>query len=217
LLALRQTTTASAQAFDLALFDCTIASLVNVAQGALVTGQRPRRMGNAHPHIVPYEAFATSDGYMVLAVGNDAQFARFCKSVGEDDWASDERFATNPNRVRNRATLIPLIDGAMRSRSTSAWSELLTAADVPHAPVTSLDEIFAEPQIAARHMADEVEDAAGRKFRLLGSAIKGVGGESIMSDLLPPALGEQTDEILHDWLGYDASQVAALRQSGAVG
>lgn len=217
LLALSREPTTRASSFDLALFDCTIASLVNVAQGALITGQRPRRMGNAHPHIVPYEAFATSDGYMVLAVGNDAQFARFCKTAGEDNWASDERFATNPNRVRNRATLIPLIEGAMRSRSTSAWGALLTAADVPHAPVMSLDEIFAEPQTAARHLADEVEDAAGRKFRLLGSAIKGASGQSIMSDRLPPALGEQTDEILHDWLSYDAAKIAALRQSGTVG
>jgi crotonobetainyl-CoA:carnitine CoA-transferase CaiB-like acyl-CoA transferase len=217
LLASSRGPTTRAASFDLSLLDCTLASLVNVAQSALVTGQRPRRMGNAHPHIVPYEAFATRDGYMVLAVGNDAQFARFCTAAGESGWASDERFATNPSRVRNREVLIPLIEAAMAARTTSEWSTLLTAADVPHGPVQSLDEIFAQPQTAARHMADEVTDAAGRQFPLLGSAIKNAQGQSLQSPRLPPALGEQSDEVLREWLAYDHTQIAALRQSGAVG
>jgi formyl-CoA transferase len=174
-------------------------------------------MGNAHPHIVPYEAFATSDGYMVLAVGNDDQFARYCRAAGQEGWASDERFATNPNRVRHRETLIPLIEQTMRLRTTSEWGELLTQAGVPHAPVMSLDEIVAQPQTAARHLADAVEDSAGRKFPLLGSAIKTGAGEPLMSSRLPPTVGEQTDEVLHDWLAYDDAQIAALRQGGTIG
>jgi crotonobetainyl-CoA:carnitine CoA-transferase CaiB-like acyl-CoA transferase len=214
--ALSRQPTARAATFDLALVDCTLASLVNVAQGALLTGRRPERLGNAHPHIVPYEAFATRDGYMVLAVGNDAQFARFCGAAGES-FAGDERFATNPNRVRNRAALIPLVERVMRSRTTSEWEKLLTEADVPHAPVQSLDEIFAQPQTAARHMADEAQDSAGRRFPLLGSAIKRDHGEPLASGRLPPALGEHSDEVLRDWLGYADGQIATLRRSGAVG
>jgi formyl-CoA transferase len=202
--------------FDLALVDCTLVSLVNVAQGALISGRRPQRMGNAHPHIVPYQAFATRDGYMVLAIGNDAQFARFCQAAGESAWASDERFATNPQRVQHRNTLVPLLDDAMQRRTTAEWGELLTAADVPHAPVMALDEIFAQPQTAARHMADEVTDSAGRNFRLLGSAIKSPAGQPLISDRLPPNLGEQTNEILGEWLAYDDAQIAALRASGTI-
>ena len=129
--------------FDLALADCTLASLVNVVQGALVTGQRPKRYGNAHPHIVPYEAFSTADGHLVLAVGNDRQWQKFCAAAHRDDLAGDPRYTTNPLRVAHRCELIPELARLFKTRSTAQWQLVLTEADVPHAPVLPLDEVLA--------------------------------------------------------------------------
>jgi crotonobetainyl-CoA:carnitine CoA-transferase CaiB-like acyl-CoA transferase len=196
-------------AFDLALADCTLASLVNVAQGALVTGDRPRRYGNAHPHIVPYEAFATADGHLVLAVGNDRQFARFCHAVDRDEWAEDERFRTNPLRVGNREALIPLIADLIGQRTTARWQDLLTAADVPHAPVTALDEILSSPQVAAREMVHDVTDAEGRRYKLLGNPIH-YAGRGKQTPQPPPAVGQHSQEVLKEWLDYDAERIAEL-------
>jgi crotonobetainyl-CoA:carnitine CoA-transferase CaiB-like acyl-CoA transferase len=206
---------AGGMAFDLALADCTLASLVNVVQGALVTGKRPKRFGNAHPHIVPYEAFATADGHLVLAVGNDRQWQRFCAAVGRDDWAADPRFTTNPLRVQNRGELIPEVARLFGTRSTAEWQALLTNAEVPHAPVLALDEILASPQIAARELVQEVTDAAGNRYRLLASPIH-VADTDVAPPLPPPAIGEHTDEVLRDWLGYDNARIAAHRAAGVV-
>ena len=126
---------ATGAAFDLALADCTLASLVNVVQGALVTGERPKRYGNAHPQIVPYEAFATADGYLVLAVGNDGQWQRFCQAIHRAELSADLRFATNRARVEHRLELIPLLNKVFAGRTTADWLDLLGRIDVPHGPV----------------------------------------------------------------------------------
>jgi crotonobetainyl-CoA:carnitine CoA-transferase CaiB-like acyl-CoA transferase len=201
--------------FDLALADCTLASLVNVVQGALITGQRPKRYGNAHPHIVPYEAFSTADGHLVLAVGNDRQWQRFCAAAGRDDLGRDPRYATNPLRVEHRSELIPELVRLFQARSTADWQSALTAADVPHAPVLALDEILATPQVAAREMVRELTDASGRRYRLLGSPIR-VEGSMTTPPTPPPSIGEHTDGVLHDWLGYEESRIAGLRAAGVV-
>lgn len=202
--------------FDLALADCTLASLVNVAQGALLTGQKPRRWGNAHPQIVPYETFATADGHLVLAVGADRQWQRFCQAVGRGDLAVDARFATNPGRVENRDALIPQLQQIFAQRTTADWQSLLSAAEVPHSAVLALDELLASPQVAARQMVIEAVDSAGREYRVLGPAIhwrdqppRQAGGV--------PQLGEHTDEILREWLGYSSERIAAVRGAGALG
>jgi crotonobetainyl-CoA:carnitine CoA-transferase CaiB-like acyl-CoA transferase len=207
--------TNAGSAFDLALADCTLASLVNVAEGALLTGHRPERFGNAHPHIVPYEAFATSDSHLVLAVGNDRQWQKFCAAVGKDDWARNPRFATNPERVRNRHELIPLLARLFAERTLAEWLRLLQDAEVPHAPVLALDEILALPQVAARGMIVETRDAAGRRIPLIAGPIRELGREP-PPPRVPPALGEHSDEILRGWLGYEAARIAALRHAGAV-
>jgi crotonobetainyl-CoA:carnitine CoA-transferase CaiB-like acyl-CoA transferase len=202
--------------FDLALADCTLASLVNVAQGTLLTGQRPRRWGNAHPQIVPYETFATADGHLVLAVGADRQWQRFCQAVGLPDLAIDPRFATNPARVENRDALIPQLQRLFAERTTAAWQALLTAAEVPHSPVCSLDEVIESPQVAAREMVLETEDSQGRAYRLLGGAIHWYD-EPPRTAPTVPNLGEHTDEVLRDWLGYSHDDIAKRRAAGVLG
>lgn len=192
--------------FDLALADCTLASLVNVAQAALITDQRPRRYGNAHPQIVPYEAFATADGHLVLAVGNDRQWERFTQAAGSDDLRDDTRFATNPDRVAHRQELVPALQRLFRERTTDAWIALLTRHDVPHGPVVPLDEFLKSPQVAARQMVPTVEDAAGRRYKLIGSPLHWPGQPDKVTR--PPALGEHTAEVLRDWLGYDSARLA---------
>lgn len=204
--------TQGGMAFDLALADCTLAALVNVAQGALITGRRPNRFGNAHPHIVPYEAFSTADGYMVLGIGNDGQWQRFCKATEHEDWSMDSRFASNPSRVANRGELIPMLQALLKTRTRAEWSELLSKHDIPHAPVLYLDETLASPQVAARDMIQKATDGQGHTFPLLQSPIHW-NDEPVRRPIAPPALGEHTDEVLKQWLGYDAQKIHHLKQS----
>jgi crotonobetainyl-CoA:carnitine CoA-transferase CaiB-like acyl-CoA transferase len=205
----------SAAAFDLALADCTLAAMVNVVEGALVTGEPPVRYGNAHPQIVPYEAFATADGYLVLAIGNDGQWRRFCEAAGHADWAIDSRFATNPARVEHRDTLTPLMNQLLAERTTGKWQALLTQAAIPHAPVIALDEILATPQVAARRMVQNLTAADGRTYRVIASPIH-VEGEPFCSPRPPPEIGEHTTEVLHEWLGYESERIDKLHKSGVV-
>lgn len=202
--------------FDLSLADCTLASLVNVAQGVLITGERPRRWGNAHPQIVPYEAFATSDGHLVLAVGADRQWQRFCRAIGRDDLAGDDRFATNPARVENREALIPILQDIFAGRTTAQWQSLLTDAGVPHSPVLALDEVLASPQVAARQMVLKTADVAGRHYVILGSAVHW-NNEPPRTAPAPPNVGQHSDEILLEWLGYSDERIAEIRKAGALG
>jgi crotonobetainyl-CoA:carnitine CoA-transferase CaiB-like acyl-CoA transferase len=194
---------AAAPHFDLALADCTLASLVNVAQATLLTGQRPQRWGNAHPQIVPYEAFATADGHLVLAIGADRQWQRFCRAVERNDLAQDARFATNPDRVQNRTALIPVLQELLARRTTTEWQALLTSAEVPHSPVLALDEVLALPQVAAREMVLETSDAEGRRYAMLGSAVHW--------------RDEPPRQVLQEWLGYSSEQIAQVRAAGALG
>ncbi|MGD9644647.1 MAG: CaiB/BaiF CoA transferase family protein [Pirellulales bacterium] len=198
------------RAFDLALADCTLASLVNVAQAALVTGQRPRRYGNAHAQIVPYEVFATADGHLVLAVGNDRQWQRFCAAIGQQAWGTDPRYATNPERVRHRETLVPSLATIIAAQSTAAWLELLDQAEVPHAPVLPLDKVLAGPQAKARDMVAQVTDRAGRSYRLLKSPVHWEG-ETRTAPAAPPELGQHSEEVLRDWLALADHELAELR------
>lgn len=203
-------------AFDLALADCTLASLVNVAQGTLLTGRRPERFGNAHPQIVPYEAFATADGHLVLAIGADRQWERFCAAVDHSDLATDSRFSSNPARVANRDILIGRLNELFAGRTTQQWQKLLATADVPHSPVLPIDEVLDAPQVRAREMIQRVQDAEGREYRLLASPVHW-HGEPPREAHAPPYLGQHTGEVLHEWLGYGEQRIAQLRIDGAIG
>jgi crotonobetainyl-CoA:carnitine CoA-transferase CaiB-like acyl-CoA transferase len=200
---------------DLALLDCAVAAQVNVVQAYLSGGQVPARQGNAHLQIVPYQMFATADGWLVLAVGNDGQWQRFCRAAGAADLAADTRFATNPLRVQHREDLVPRVEGLLRGRTSVQWQDLLTEAEVPHAPVWNYAELFAHPQAAARGLRVEVHDPQGRVVDLVGSPFH-LQGSPPPEPTLPPALGQHTEEILAGVLDLDAAKIAELRRQGVV-
>ena len=208
--------TGQGQYIDLALLDTQVAWLANQAANYLVGGDVPGRLGTAHPNIVPYQAFASADGHLMLAVGNDRQFARFASLVGHPGWAADERFSTNPQRVKNRAVLVPLIVTVMRSCSTQEWLQRLDQAGVPAAPINDLAEVFNDPQVRARNM--QIEMNHPRKDRLPGVAnpIR-FSATPIDYDRAPPLLGADTGSILNELLGTDPADLARLSQAGIIG
>ena len=201
-------------AIDLSLLDCAVAAQVNVAQAYLTDGKLPARQGNAHLQIVPYQLFATADSWLVLAVGNDGQWQRFCRASGREDLAADARFTTNPLRVENRVLLVPLVEALMRTRSTSEWEAILHRAEVPHAPVWSYADLFAQPEMAER-LRVAVRDPAGKPVDLLSSPFH-IAGATLPTPTPPPTLGQHTDEVLTQLLGLSAEQVADLRQKRVV-
>ncbi len=202
-------------AIDLALLDCAVAAQVNLVQAYLSSGTVPPRQGNAHLQIVPYQLFATADGWLVLAVGNDGQWQQFCKAAERPDLAGDERFTTNAQRVAARDTLIPRVAEVMRRRSTRDWEERLIAVGVPHAPVWTYADLFAHPQGAARGWRVRVSDPQGRPVDLAGSPFH-ITGSELPSGTMPPDLGQHTTEVLRDVLGLDARRVEELRRRGVV-
>jgi crotonobetainyl-CoA:carnitine CoA-transferase CaiB-like acyl-CoA transferase len=202
-------------AIDLALLDCAVAAQVNIAQAYLSSGTEPARQGNAHLQIVPYQLFATQDSWIVLAVGNDAQWQRFCAAAQRPDLATDPRFTTNTQRVQERAALVPLVEAVMRTRTTREWEESLLAVDVPHAPVWNYAELFSHPQTAARGLRVTVTDPSGQPVDLIGSPFH-IAGIEPPKALLPPRLGQDTETVLNELLGLDAVRVRELRAQGII-
>jgi crotonobetainyl-CoA:carnitine CoA-transferase CaiB-like acyl-CoA transferase len=198
------------QHIDLALLDVQVACLANQAANYLVGGVVPRRMGNAHPNIVPYQDFPTADGDMILAIGNDGQFAKFCAVAGHPGWAADARFASNAQRVENRGTLIPLLRQATVLRTTREWMTQLEAAGVPCGPINRIDEVFADPQVIARGLRIELPHAAAGSVPLVANPIR-LSDSPIIHRHAPPMLGEHTAAVLADWLAMDGDAIAALR------
>jgi len=203
------------QHIDLALLDVQIACLANQASNYLAGGVVPRRMGNAHPNIVPYQDFPTADGDMILAIGNDGQFSKFCAVAGHPEWAADERFATNPQRVANRATLIPLLRQATVMRSTHDWIAALEAAGVPCGPINRLDEVFADPQVRSRGLRIELPHPSAGSVPLVANPIR-LSESPVEYRHAPPVLGQHTDEALGEWLGLDGAALEALRRGGVI-
>ncbi|WP_213361386.1 CaiB/BaiF CoA transferase family protein [Brachymonas denitrificans] len=195
------------QHIDTALLDVQVATLANQASNYLVGGVVPRRMGNAHPSIVPYQTFPTADSDMILAVGNDGQFARFCLVAGHPEWAQDERFATNPQRVRHRAELIPLLRQTTVMRTTAEWVSALEQADVPCGPVNRLDQVFADPQVQARGIRVDLPHPLGT-VSTVASPVR-LSATPVQYRRPPPLVGQHTEEVLRDWLQAEATEVAA--------
>lgn len=206
--------TGEGQHIDMALLDVQVATLANQAMNYLAGGMVPKRLGNSHPNIVPYQAFPTADGYIILAVGNDAQFARFCTVAGLSGIAEDERFRTNAARVRNRETLVPLIAETIRDRTSEHWLKVLEAEGVPCGPINTLDQVFADPQVVHRGMKVSVPHPTAGAVDLVGSPMK-FSGTPVAYDRAPPTLGQDTDAVLQE-LGVSDEDARKLHDKGIV-
>jgi len=209
--------TGEGQHIDMALLDVGMAILANQASAFLNAGTVPQRQGNSHPSLAPYQDFQTADGAMLLAIGNNGQFARFCEAAGHAEWAVDERFATNTLRVKHREVLIPAMQEVTRTRSTADWIALLEDKAVPCGPINNIAQAFDDEQVKARGLAVTLPRNAGDGIE----SITGVASPLRLSATppvlryAPPALGQHTDEVLAEW-GVDAQQIAALRAAGVV-
>ena len=208
--------TGEGQQVDVGLLDVQVSWLANVASNYLVGGRIPRRLGTAHPNSVPYQVFPTADGFIIIAANNDGQFERFCRAAGTPELLDDAEFASNALRVRNRDRLISLIESVTRTRGTAAWMEALEAAGVPCAPVNTIDQVFADPQIEARGMQIGMpHPLAGEDVRLVGSPIR-LSRTPVSYRRAPPTLGQHTDEVLAELLGLSDGERDALHEEGVI-
>jgi glutaryl-CoA transferase len=203
------------QHIDLALFDTQLVALANQALNYLVSGRSPGRLGTAHPSIVPYQAFATADGHIMLAVGNDRQFADVCAALGEPQLARDERYATNAQRVANRESIVARIGEAMKQKSSREWLDVLAARNIPCGPINSIGAAFAEPQAMHRKLRFELPHPRGGSVpQIRNPAV--FSRTPVTSTTPPPALGEHTDEVLAAELQISASELAQLRSRAVI-
>jgi len=207
--------TGEGQVIDMALLDTQTAMLANLGANYLCTGVAPKRLGNAHQNIVPYQVFEASDGYMILAVGNDTQFAKFCDLAGHPEWAQDPRFTRNADRVRNRELLVPQLAECIKTRPRQAWLSALEAAKVPCGAINNLEEVFADPQIVHRNMSVTVPHPLNPELRLVANPIK-LSATPVQYRRPPPLLGEHGDEILAA-MGLSEDEVQSLKARGVVG
>ncbi len=212
-----RTGTGQGQYIDISLLDVGMAVLANQAAGYLATGQAPGRAGNIHPSLAPYQDFRTRDGNVLLAIGNDGQFTRFCAAVDRQDWALDERFATNTVRVQNRAALLALMEPLMRERGTQEWITLLEDKAVPCGPINTVAQAFDDPQVRARGLRVDLPRAAGDGGPAVATVANPMrlSGTPVSYRQAPPALGQHTEEVLGE-LGLDSAAITALRHSRAI-
>ena len=213
--------TGQGQLIDMALLDVGMAILANQAAGFLNTGKVPKRQGNSHPSLVPYQDFPTLDGAMLLAIGNDGQFARFCEAIGQPQWATDPRYATNTLRVKHRSSLVPAMEAITPTRTTAQWIALFEDKAVPCGPINPIDQAFADDQVLARGLVAKQPLAPEIIARTAIESIATVASPLRLVDTPPvlhrppPALGEHSDEVLLG-LGLDAMAIARLRAQGVV-
>ncbi|MBU0723882.1 MAG: CoA transferase [Alphaproteobacteria bacterium] len=203
--------TGEGEQIDMALLDTQIATMANQATNYLVSGVAPTRMGNAHPNVVPYQVFPTADGHMILGIGNDGQFARFCAVVGAEHLSGDPLYRTNAARIVNRETLIPQIAAIVLTRGTNDWIGLLENHAVPCGPINDLAQVFADPQVAARGLKRVLHSPAAAQVPQVGNPVKFASGPTT-SDRAPALLGADTAEVLRDVLGMDEAEIAELRR-----
>ena len=202
------------QSIDMALLDTQVAMLANLGANYLITGVAPQRAGNAHQNIVPYQVFEVSDGHLILAVGNDAQFERFCQVAGIPEVARDPRYARNAGRVGARAELVPLLARVLETRSRADWLTALEAAKVPSGPINDLAEVFADPQVRARGMTVRMAHPLAGEVELVASPLR-LSATPVQYRRAPPLLGQHTDEVLAE-VGLDAAEIARLRGVRAI-
>ncbi|MGH7006253.1 MAG: CaiB/BaiF CoA transferase family protein [Alphaproteobacteria bacterium] len=203
------------QHIDLALLDTQVAALANQALNYLVTGTPPIRRGTAHPNIVPYQAFATRDSWLMLAVGNDRQFASFCTAAGKPALARDKRFRTNAARVENRPVLIGTIERLCRQKTTKTWLRTLTRAAVPCGPINNLAEVFEDPQVRHRKIRFELPHAHGSKIPQVRNPAL-FSRNLLTYDMAPPLHGEHTESVMSIELGLSSAEILSLKTDGAI-
>ena len=206
--------TGEGQVIDMALLDTQVAMLANLGANFLTTGVAPQRMGNAHQNIVPYQVFEVADGHIILAVGNDSQFAKFCDVAGYPDICRDPRFTRNADRVRHRATLVQLLAGWMKTRPRADWLTALEAAKVPCGPINDLAEVFADPQVRSRDMTVQMAHPLAGEITLVASPMK-LSATPVQYRRPPPLLGEHTAEVLKEF-GLTVDEIAALHRADTV-
>ncbi len=207
--------TGEGQYIDVALLDVQVATLANQAMNYLVSGSVPQRLGNAHPNIVPYQDFPTSDGFMIIAVGNDSQFARLCAELGLPELPGDPRFASNQQRVAHRGALIERLCAVTATRSTAAWVAALEVAGVPCGPVNAIDAVFADPQVRARGMRVDLPHPKAGTVSLVANPLR-MSGTPVTYRAAPPVLGAQTREVLAQRLAMTDSDIDELAAKGVI-
>ena len=203
------------QHIDLALLDVQAAVLANQASNYLIGGTVPGRLGNAHPNIVPYQAFATADSFIIITVGNDQQFARFCKVINSASLAKDDRYKTNANRVNNRQSLCEKIQTQLKLHDSQHWLEAFEENNVPCGPINAIDQVFEDPQIISRNMLVNIPDSRSGTLNFVGNPIK-YSRSDIEYNLSPQELGKQTDSVLTDYLEYTELEIHSLKQNKIV-
>ncbi len=207
--------TGNGQRLDLALFDSAVAMMAVMGMNYLVSGTPPGRAGNAHQNIVPYQVFACADGHLIVAVGNDGQFAKFCEVAGHAEWARDERFARNENRVRHRGVLVPIIADVVATRTQRDWLAALEEVGVPCGPINKLDQVFADPQLRSRGMQLDLPHALAGTVPQVNSPVR-MSGTPPAPDRPPPLLGEHTSQVLRERLALDAAMLTCLAADGVI-
>ncbi|WP_229427290.1 CaiB/BaiF CoA transferase family protein [Massilia atriviolacea] len=207
--------TGQGQYIDMALLDTQVAMLANVGSNYLNSGKPPRRWGNAHANIVPYQTFACADGHIIVATGNDGQYRKFVEAGEREDLLTDPRFATNPLRVQHRDVLVPLLAQMVKTRTRDDWIAKLEAVGVPCGPINDVGEVFENEQVKARGVAIEMDHPAAGKVKLVRSPMK-LSLTPAQADLPPPMLGQHTEEVLREVLGRSEEEIAALRAKGAI-
>lgn len=205
--------TGQGQQIDIGMLDTHVAWLANQGMNYLATGENPPRLGNQHPNIAPYQEFPTKDGYIILAVGNDPTFERFCKAFGQEALLADPRFATNPIRVQNRQLVTDTLTPVMKSKTTAEWIEALEALKIGCGPINTLEQVFADPHVQARDMVVEMAHGSGEKVKVIANPVK-LSATPPSYRSAPPVLGEHTNAVLSDVLKMSAAEIAALKEKG---
>ena len=206
--------TGEGQQVDIGMLDTHVAWLANQGMNYLATKQNPERLGNQHPNIVPYQVFPTADGYMVLSIGNDPTWKRFCEAFGQEHLLADERFATNASRVGNRQLVTDTLTPLMKTRRTTEWVEALEALKIGCGPINTLEQVFADPHVQARGMVVEMQHPTG-PIEVIANPVR-LSATPADYRRPPPVLGEHTDEVLRGLLGMDEAEIAALRGKGVM-
>lgn len=207
--------TGAGQKIETSLLEACVASLVNAGSNYLIGGKVSGRWGNAHPNIVPYQSFRTADGYLVVGVASEPIWCRFCRAIGKSDLIEDPRFRRNADRVEHRTELVRILSATFSERDSETWMRVLNEAEVPCAPVQTIDRVFHDPQVIERQMVVEIDHPTAKTVRLAGIPIK-MSTTPPAVRLPPPLLGQHTDEILRSWLALEACEIEELRRQSVI-